>query len=208
MTKQTLPHVILAPKQLDFSFGVDVHSRYEIDIPKERLEQMSPLRRKQIKGVPQRLTMKMDQREGPKWRPLPPLFMAGALTMSNRLAAILERFELPPMLIRPIEIAAPNDAARGMSFYSLTIQPHDPTRRVVIDRSTGLSREMAGAPQRHVDLPVQPGGLVLEAQAHGSLDLWRDPAIATVYFASGPLSDALIDAGMAGDLHLLPCALD
>ena len=104
---ETVPHVIMAPRSPDFSFGVDVHDRYELAIPKERLEAMSPLKRRLIKGSAKRVTLTGDDREGAKWRPLPPFFMAGGLTISEPLADLRRGFDLGPALIRPVELTAP-----------------------------------------------------------------------------------------------------
>jgi hypothetical protein len=164
------------------------------------------LKRKHIKGCPKRLKLVFDQRDGPAWRPLPPFFMAGGLTISDDFADILQQFVLPPSQIRPVTLSAPNRADQGRSYFSLQIKLHEPTYRVLPERSAGLSAPSPGVPFGHVVQLMKPGDLVLDKTRLGSVDLWRDPSVAAVYFASGALSAALIDAGMKDDLRLLPCS--
>ena len=205
---ETVPHVIMAPRSPDFSFGVDVHDRYELDIPKERLEAMSPLKRRLIKGPAKRVTLTGDDREGAKWRPLPPFFMAGGLTISEPLADLLRGFDLGPALIRPVELTAPKGADRGLAYYSLVVKPVAPTYPVIIDRCRNLVPEQPGDSQRFVEFDVGAGDIVLSAEQQGTADLWYDPGLFSVYFASGALSQVLIEAGMAEALWLVPCSFD
>ena len=206
-TDDTVPHVIMAPRSIYFSFGVDVHERYPLEIPKERLDAMSPIKRKFYKGDPKRLTLTADQREGRKWRPLPAFFMAGHLTVSKPLADLLLRFDIGPARLRPVDLTAPKDADRGLDYVSLSFYPVTPTHPVLVDHCRSLAPQQPGDRQHFIELTVEPGDIVLSATPQNTADIWYDPVLYSVYFASGPLSRALIDAGMAEDLWLVPCAL-